>query len=359
MLDEILKTNFSQTKIFKLVLTVINRCRSSEAQQPEAGEQEHQAMDNSGRGGSDESANNAPGVLVFQKPIYPSHFAHADICGCRNRDYPRDDRNPDRDPWLLASSNPFVGTMRGHSGSELHPPGWFPPSLISRPYIPESNVHIRAFEAIRTSRTTESSTRKRRLRTLPPSSRSVLARDDQCEVASQSWSHTSEPGGCLAAKDKTFECLFWYVGCAYKSRSERTWKAHCRSHFRGAEPPKHFACENCDAKHLYERTKVARQPLLRVNAEGWLFPEQHFTTTTLGGWQRKLVRATHDCGTFEQRTIHTFTNGWRAWEQKMQHYVDVHAANRSRMIPETSNILKAIAVSSEHLIFRGISHRSQ
>jgi hypothetical protein len=84
----------------------------------------------------------------------------------------------------------------------------------------------------------------------------------------------------LVATNPTFECLFWYLDCSYTSRWEAEWRCHCREHLRGTDPPKYFVCETCNTG--------------------------------------KMTR---------------FEDGWECWEHKMQHYVKVHAANGSRLIP--------------------------
>jgi hypothetical protein len=81
------------------------------------------------------------------------------------------------------------------------------------------------------------------------------------------------------------ECLFWYLECQHKTCDQDAWKTHCRAHFRGAEPPKTIICQICDRSRA-----------------------------------------------------HTFDDGWDAWERKMQHYLDVHARDGSRMISDSSVI---------------------
>jgi hypothetical protein len=49
-----------------------------------------------------------------------------------------------------------------------------------------------------------------------------------------------------------FECAFWFLNCGYVSSNREEWETHCRSHFRGEEPPQTVQCPVCDWSAKFE-----------------------------------------------------------------------------------------------------------
>lgn len=50
-----------------------------------------------------------------------------------------------------------------------------------------------------------------------------------------------------------YQCVFWFLNCAYLSRDREEWQTHCLSHFHCEEPPRSVLCPLCDWEVSCER----------------------------------------------------------------------------------------------------------
>lgn len=93
----------------------------------------------------------------------------------------------------------------------------------------------------------------------------------------------------------TFECLFWFLNCAYLSHDQEEWETHCRSHFCGEDPPRSVSCPLCDWERSLDSGSEAWSLKMRHLAEEHFHfgqslsasrPDFHLFTYL---WQKRLI----------------------------------------------------------------------
>jgi hypothetical protein len=76
----------------------------------------------------------------------------------------------------------------------------------------------------------------------------------------------------------SYDCIFWFLNCPFRSPNITEWKSHSITHFAGKSPPKQFICHLCPP-HDHTTQEFAD------SQESWTYRTQHYIDThARSGW---------------------------------------------------------------------------
>ncbi|KAF3043881.1 hypothetical protein E8E11_006003 [Didymella keratinophila] len=114
----------------------------------------------------------------------------------------------------------------------------------------------------------------------------------------------------------TYECLFWFLNCAYLSHDKDEWEVHCLSHFCGEDPPRSVSCPLCDWEASFD------DGLAAWNTKMQHLADDHFQ------YGRNLSTSRPD--------FHLFTHLWQKRLIDNQDLKELKGGNHNLMHPPTN-----------------------
>lgn len=96
---------------------------------------------------------------------------------------------------------------------------------------------------------------------------SSIQEDGEDSPSSDTDSQSEGDGSQVKLESASYECVFWFLACPYQSPDRVDWRAHCRSHLRGLNPPIKVACQLCSWVTEDDDGEIA-----------WEFQMQHLET---------------------------------------------------------------------------------